>query len=137
MFRAIVETGPAAGLLAYDGKEPVGWCALSARADLPVLDRSRYLKPVDTLPVWSLSCFYVKRGHRRQGLTGVLVAAAVDHARNAGAIAIEVYPWETGEPKGATTIYMGLASTFRRLGFVEVARRAPHRPILRYAIGRP
>jgi GNAT superfamily N-acetyltransferase len=137
-FRAIVEAGPPPGLLAYDGDEPAGWFALAPRADLPVLGRSRYLKPVDTLPVWSLSCFFIGRGYRRRGLTGRLIAAAVEHARREGALAVEAYPWETEERKGASIVYTGLASTFRRLGFVEAARRVPHRPILRLNVeGKP
>ena len=136
VFRRIVEAGPPPGLLAYDDGQAVGWCALGPRAELPTLGRSRLLKPVDDAPVWSLSCFFVKSGHRRRGLTAALISAAVEHARRAGAPALEAYPWETAERKSTTTVYTGLASTFRRLGFVEVARRAPHRPVLRLNLGR-
>ncbi|HET6522304.1 MAG TPA: GNAT family N-acetyltransferase [Geminicoccaceae bacterium] len=132
-LRRLVESGAIPGLLAYDGGLPVGWCALCPRAELPVLGRSRFLKPVDHLPVWSLSCFFVRPGHRRRGVTAALIAAAVERARAAGAPAVEAYPWDTAERKATTTVYTGLASTFRRLGFTEVARRAPHRPILRLA----
>ena len=37
-LRRLVESGGVPGLLAYQGGLPVGWCALSPRADLPVLD---------------------------------------------------------------------------------------------------
>jgi GNAT superfamily N-acetyltransferase len=131
-FRAIVEAGPPPGLLAYVEGEPVGWCQVTPRAALPTLDRSRLLKPVDDRPVWSLSCFFIKAGHRRRGLSAVLIEAARDHARRSGAMHLEAYPWETSEKKATSTIYTGQASTFRRLGFFEVARRAPHRPIMRF-----
>ena len=64
-FREIVEVGSPPGLMAYTSAEPVGWCQVTPRADLPTLDRSRILYPVDGQPVWSLSCFFVKAGHRR------------------------------------------------------------------------
>ena len=33
---------------------------------------------MDDLPVWSLSCLYVRKGWRRQGVTSALIAAAPD-----------------------------------------------------------
>jgi GNAT superfamily N-acetyltransferase len=131
-FRAILETGSPPGLVAYVEEKPVGWCQVTPRSALPTLDRSRLLKPVDDRPVWSLSCFFIRAGHRRRGLSAALIEAAIDHARRSGAAALEAYPWDTTEKKASSTIYTGRASTFLRLGFCEVARRAPHRPILRF-----
>ena len=135
-LRAIVQVGPPPGLLAYAGSEPVGWCQVTPRTDLPTLDRSRFLKPVDDLPVWSLSCFFINAGHRRQGLTSALIEAAKTHARQAGAATLEAYPWDTAERKSTSTLYTGRASTFYRAGFVDAARRVPHRPIVRCDLGR-
>ena len=98
---------------------------------LPALDRSRFLYSVDDQPVWSLSCFFVKAGHRRHGLSGLLIGAAMGQARAAGAAALEAYPWDTADRKSSTSIYTGRASIFAPLGFREIARRAPHRPIMR------
>jgi len=130
-FRALVAAGPPPGLLAYLCDEPVGWCQVTARADLPGLDRSRLLKPVDDRRVWSISCFFIKAGHRRQGLTRALIEAAKAHAKAAGAACLEAYPWDSAGRKESSVIYTGRASTFLRLGFEEVARRASHRPVLR------
>lgn len=130
-FKHIVEKGPPPGLLAFDGDLAVGWCQLTPRSDLPTLDRSRLLARVDTSPVWSLSCFYVRKTHRHRGVMSALVKAAVEEARKNGAPALEAYPWDTAEKKGAATVYTGLASTFERAGFKTVARRAPHRPLMR------
>ena len=130
-FRAVVEAGPPPGLLAYVEGKPVGWCQVTPRTALPTLDRSRLLKPVDDRPVWSLSCFFISAGYRRRGLNAALIEAAKDYARRSGAALLEAYPWQTAEKKASSTIYTGQASTFLRLGFFEVARRAPHRPIMR------
>jgi GNAT superfamily N-acetyltransferase len=111
--------------------KPVAWCQVTPRAALPTLDRSRLLKPVDDRPVWSISCFFIKAGYRRRGLTARLIEAAKDHARRFGAAVLEAYPWDTAEKKASSTIYTGRVSTFGRLGFEEVARRAPHRPVVR------
>lgn len=65
-FREVVRRGPPPGLLAFDGDLAVGWCQVTPRQALPWLDRTWRLKPVDDLPVWSLSCLYVRIGYRRR-----------------------------------------------------------------------
>lgn len=129
-FRKVVEHGPPPGLLAFDGDVPVGWCQLTPREALPVLDRTWRLKRVDDVPVWSLSCLYVRKGYRRKGITSALIAAALKAARRAKAPALEAYPFDAEKSPSATGT--GYASTFARAGFKIVARRAPARPIMRH-----
>src|SRR6266496_3858315 len=76
-FREVVQHGPPPGLLAFDGDVAIGWCQLTPRVALPWLERARRLQRVDDAPVWSLSCFYVRRSYRRQGVTSALIAAAL------------------------------------------------------------
>ena len=59
-LKRLVESGRKPGILAYDGKEPIGWCAIAPRADYTALKRSRILKPVDDHPVWSVSCLFIQ-----------------------------------------------------------------------------
>jgi GNAT superfamily N-acetyltransferase len=129
-FRTIVRRGPPPGLLAFDGARAVGWCQLTPRASLPWLDRARRLKRVDAVPVWSLSCFYVRTSHRRRGVASALIAAAIDAARRAGAPALEAYPLDADLTSSAS--FTGHASTFARAGFRTVARHVASRPIMRY-----
>ena len=128
-LRRLVEDGTAPGLLAMEGDDAVGWCQVTPRADVPALDRPWRLKPVDDLPVWSISCFYVRRSHRRSGVTEALIDAAVGVARKAGAPAVEAYPLDGQLSPSATST--GYASTFEKAGFTEVERRSPERPIMR------
>jgi GNAT superfamily N-acetyltransferase len=83
---------PPPGLLAFAGDLPVGWCQLTPRSDLPWLDKAWRLKRVDDLAVWSLSCFYIRIGWRRRGVTTALILAALQAAKRAGAHALESYP---------------------------------------------
>lgn len=134
-MKAIVESGEVPGILAYTGSEPVGWCSVAPREAFGVLQRSWVLKPVDDQPVWSIVCFFVAKPYRRRGLMGKLIEAAVAYAAAQGAKIVEAYPVE---PKKAETpdvfAYTGLASTFRKAGFVEVARRSETRPIMRRSV---
>jgi GNAT superfamily N-acetyltransferase len=131
-LRAVTERGPPPGLLAFDGDHAVGWCQLTPRAALPWLDSARHLGRVDDVPVWSLSCLYVRRGHRRQGVTSVLIAAALRAAKKANAPALEAYPVDTAAPKSTSNLFTGTASAFTRAGFTTVAQRSPARPIMRH-----
>ncbi len=131
-LRRIVKRGPPPGLLAFDGDLVVGWCQLTPRGSLPWLNRARALNPVDDLPVWSVSCFFVRRGYRKHGVASALIAAAVKAARRAKAPALEAYPVDTNAPKSTMNIFTGTASMFARAGFRTVACRVPSRPIMRH-----
>jgi GNAT superfamily N-acetyltransferase len=128
-FRQIVEQGLPPGLLAFQGDLAVGWCQVTPRSALPQLDRNWRIRSPDDTPVWSISCFYVRKGHRRQGVTSALIEAASEVARKAGAPAIEAYPLDAELSPSATGT--GYASTFSRAGFTVVARRSPEKPIMR------
>jgi GNAT superfamily N-acetyltransferase len=127
-----VRSGPVPGLLAYRAGQTVGWCAVEPREEYPRLSRSRILEKIDDRPVWSLTCFYVATPFRKMGTTESLIRAVVEHVRASGGKLIEAYPVEppTGRIRPADAFH-GLASTFRRLGFEECARRSPTRPIMR------
>lgn len=132
-LRSSVMTGPAPGLLAFDDSgTALGWCRLGPRDDLHWLNRKPELAPVDDLPVWSLSCFYVRRGSRRAGVMTALIEGAIDRAREARVSTLESYPIDT-EVAGATrNVFPGTASAFARAGFTVVARHRADRPIMRH-----
>lgn len=131
-FRRVVSDGPPPGLLAFDGDLAVGWCQITPRDSLPWLDRTWRLRRVDDMPVWSISCFYIRIGYRRQGVTTALIRAAIEAAKNAQAPVVEAYPLDGARSPSSTST--GYASTFARLGFREVARHSPEGPIMRYEL---
>jgi GNAT superfamily N-acetyltransferase len=125
-FHRIVKNGPPPGLLAFDGDRAVGWCQLTPRRELAWLDGAKRTRRVDELPVWSLSCFYVRSGCRRKGVSTALIQAALRAARRARAPALEAYPMD------APRSFTGLISTFEKAGFRTAGQHAPHRPIMRH-----
>ena len=128
----LVTAGPPPGLIAYDDGEPVAWCRVVARSTLPGLKRSTHFSTdLDIEGVWSLPCFVVRKEHRGRGLSGALTKAAMTLAADQGARVLEAYPWETEGREDPMSIYTGVASTFLRLGFEEVQRKAPHKPMMR------
>jgi GNAT superfamily N-acetyltransferase len=134
--RLLVESGVVPGLLAYSQDQPIGWCAVEPRSEYPRLARSRVLKPVDDLPVWSVTCFFVHKDQRGRGVTVALLRAAIGYAREHGGRILEGYPVEPkADRMPAAFAFTGLASAFRQAGFHEVARNSETRPIFRYVIG--
>ncbi len=131
-FRKVVKKGPPPGLLAFEGDLAVGWCQVTPRTALPRLETARFTKRIDDKPVWSLSCFYVRRGWRKKGVTRALIDAAIKTAKRAKAPALEVYPVDTNAPTSTTNLYTGVALTLSRAGFKTVARPAAHRPTMRH-----
>ncbi len=123
-LRKLIQSGEEPGLLAYDGNDPVGWICIGPRERYSTLERSRVLAPVDDQPVWSVVCFFIARGYRRQGVSKVLLEAALEFARKKGAGIIEGYPWPKKDGKSPDPfVYTGLEPIFDETGFEVVARR--------------
>ena len=122
-FRKIVEKGPAPGILAYDGDVAVGWCAVRPREEYPRFETSRTLTPLDDKPVWSVTCFFIRKGYRRKGLSVKLLVAARKHVRAAGGKVIEGYPNVPGATSSPDAFaWTGLLPAFEKAGFEECAR---------------
>ncbi|WP_454294792.1 GNAT family N-acetyltransferase [Salana multivorans] len=119
--RALCDQDPAPGVIAYLDGVPVGWAAVHPRRDTSFA-RNRLIPHVDDVDVWSLWCFRVRPGHRKQGVLHTLVAGAVEHARRNGAPAIEGYPVDNaGERVNLTMAYVGTRALFESAGFEKAA----------------
>jgi GNAT superfamily N-acetyltransferase len=126
------------GLVAFLGDEPVGWCAVEPRTAYRRLLRARVPwagrdeDPEDD-GVWAVTCFQVRTGFRRRGVSAALARAAVDFARERGARAVEGYPIavEPGKAYAWGELYVGAASAFADAGFVEVSAPTKRRRVMR------
>ena len=94
--------------------------------------------------VWSVSCFVVSPGHRRTGVAGALLAAAVEHASAHGATVVEGYPVDPAQrPKaGPADLYHGTLGLFLAAGFTVVSGTVvsgavPGRAVVRLTVPRP
>ena len=105
------------GVIAYRDGEPVGWCSIGPRAEIPLLAASQLIRPVDEVPVWSIICVVVRSGHRRQGVTEHLLEGAVAYAVSRGAPAIEAHPVDPDGRMDTTMAFVGTRAMFERAGF--------------------
>jgi len=133
-LKKIVDSGEIPGIIAYADGQPVAWCSVAPRESYPSLERSRTLKRIDDQPVWSVVCFFVAKSFRGKGVTLPLLKRAIEHAKEHGARIVEGYPIESRKPMPAPFLFTGVASLFRKAGFVEVLRRSETRPIMRFFV---
>jgi ribosomal protein S18 acetylase RimI-like enzyme len=112
----LVRGGTVPGLLAYRAGRPVGWVSVSPRSQLVRLEHTTQLRS-DDAPVdertWSISCFYVHRSQARSGVGETLLTAAIAHALERGATAVEGYPVKAG----SIDPYTGYDTMFAKAGF--------------------
>ncbi|KEO81844.1 GCN5 family acetyltransferase [Tumebacillus flagellatus] len=132
------ESSTTSGLVAYLDDQPVGWCAVEPRTAYPTLRKSRVSwdgrnEDKNDQSVWAITCFAVRKGYRRRGITYALTRAAVDFARKQGARAIEGYPMLTvpGEEIPWGELHVGSRNAFVAAAFREVTRPTTRRVVMR------
>lgn len=127
------------GLVGYLDGEPVGWCAVEPRTEyerllrMPIPWKGRPEEDRDDDGVWAVTCFVVRAGYRRRGISGALAKAAVGYARERGARALEAYPMATKAGKDITwgELHVGSRSVFAAAGLAEVTHPTLRRYVMR------
>lgn len=120
-MRALCEREHPPGVVTYLDGEPVGWCNIGPRAEIPRLAQSKLMPPVDDVPVWSIVCVVVRSGFRRRGVTAHLIEGAVAYAAANGAPAVEAHPVDPGDTRmDLTMALVGTRAMFERNGFKVV-----------------
>jgi GNAT superfamily N-acetyltransferase len=126
------------GMVAYLDDEPVGWVAVEPRTAYPRLQWMRTVwsdREEDKADdgVWCVTCFVVRKGFRRRGITYGLAGATVDFARERGARALEAYPMITTPGMEVTwgELYVGTRQVFADAGFAEVSHPSLRRVVMR------
>ena len=116
-----------AGLVAYDGTEPIGFISLGPRLDFSRIANSKATPPVDDVDAWVIPCITVRRGYRGRGAAIAMIQAAVDHAARHGAAAVEAYPRASGRVHDDLA-FIGTKSMFEKAGFRQIRGVLPGLP---------
>ena len=132
MQNLVIENKPT-GILAFYEGQPIVWCTFAPREDFIKLERSRVHKRIEDLPVWSVSCFFIDKAFRRQGVTVELLKGVISYAKENNISIIEAYPIiPTTESLPDSFAWIGLYKSFERAGFEIVDRTSKNRPMVRY-----
>ena len=113
------------GLVAHLDGQPVGWCSMAPRSDYARLRQTTWQGRAEDRgdsAIWAATCFVIRAGFRRLGVSRALVAGTVDLGRERGAVAVEAYPMQPAPGRGRD---VGRAA--RRRAQCVSRRRIPHR----------
>ena len=119
-----VREGRAHAALIYDGPTAVGWCQFGPTDELPRIKHKReYQNGLDQLPNWRITCFFVDREYRGQGVASLALAGALDEIARLGGGTVESYPEDVeGRSTSSSFLHNGTLSIFERLGFRRTHR---------------
>ncbi|SMX50861.1 GNAT family N-acetyltransferase [Maliponia aquimaris] len=124
------------GLLARIDGCPAGWVQVTPRADLPRFNASRAgkaAKDTDLDRDWAMTCFFIHKDFRGQGLMEALGRAACVFAVQNGAAAVEAAAHvPSGDKLQWSDGYTGLAPVLSRVGFLPVGAQSGRRQRMRW-----
>jgi GNAT superfamily N-acetyltransferase len=124
-----VRSGRAHAALVYDGEACVGWCQFGPTEELPRIKSAKsYSDGLQELPDWRITCFFVGRTHRHQGVAEVALQGALDEIARLGGGVVESYPEDTAERKvSGSFLNNATLQLFERNGFTRDRKIAKHR----------
>lgn len=132
-------SGTPVGFLAYEGTEPVGWCAAGPRSRYARAIKTPTMKgrdPAEDDAAWFVPCFLIRPDRRRTGVATALLQHAVDAAAAAGATAAEGFPLSGSRARSKSADFMtGTETLFESVHFVAVRRPSNNRVVMRRSFG--
>jgi GNAT superfamily N-acetyltransferase len=132
----LVKEGRAHAALVFDGDVAVGWCQYGTPEELPsIYHRKEYEAGLAELPDYRLTCFFVDRDYRRDGVSAVALQGALSLIAAAGGGVVEGYPQDTqGTKISASFLYNGTRSLFEQAGFVYERPKGKNHCVMRTTI---
>lgn len=115
-----VRTGQAHAALVLDEHGLAqGWCQYGSPGELPgIKHRRAYDKDAPPLPDWRITCFYVDKGHRGQGIARAALRGALDQIARAGGGLVEAISEATaGRAAPGRFLFSATVELFEDNGF--------------------
>jgi ribosomal protein S18 acetylase RimI-like enzyme len=131
-----VRQGQAHAALVMQGGACIGWAQFGSPAELPMIkNRKAYDAGGGPAPDWRITCLFVDRAHRRQGVAEIAVQGALDLIAAAGGGRVEAYPEaQEGQKTAAAFLFGGTTGLFERAGFAPIRQIGLHRWVYGRAI---
>lgn len=118
--RRLVETDRTHAALVFDGDLAIAWAQFGTVPELPnIHHRKDWEKGLTQVPDYRITCLFVDRGHRRDGMAAVAVRDALALIAAQGGGRVEAYPHDLPEGKktSASFLYNATRTMYERLGF--------------------
>jgi GNAT superfamily N-acetyltransferase len=121
------------GMLGFYEGQAIAWCAFAPRKNYLKVEKSRVHKRIDDKPVWSITCFFIEKTFRKQGVSVELLKALIKYAKKEKIKTLEAYPTiPTTEVISDGFAWIGLYKSFEKAGFKIVDNTSKYRPMVRY-----
>ncbi|OGO56930.1 MAG: GNAT family N-acetyltransferase [Chloroflexi bacterium RBG_16_69_14] len=119
-----VREGRAHAALVYDGETCVGWCQFGSPDELPRIKHQRvYREGLAVLPDWRITCFFVDKAYRAQGVASAALEGALREIDRLGGGTVESYPEGVdGRSVSASFLHNATLAMFERQGFERTRR---------------
>ncbi|HEY1346018.1 MAG TPA: GNAT family N-acetyltransferase [Streptosporangiaceae bacterium] len=115
-----VREGRAHAALVFDETGTAqGWCQFGSPEELPgIKHRREYGKDVPPRPDWRITCFYVDKRHRGQGIARAALGGALDQIADAGGGLVEAISEVTaGREAPGRFLFSATVELFEEHGF--------------------
>lgn len=129
MKQARVREGSAHAAMVFDGEDAIGWCQFGSAEELPnIRSKKEYEKGAGGLPDWRVTCFFIDRERRGEGVAQVALRGALREIARLGGGIVEAYPEDyTGEKTSSAFLCSGTLGMFEKAGFTRTRKIAMRR----------
>ncbi len=129
MKHALVREGRAHAALVFDGPNAIGWCQFGPTAELPnIRSKKAYEEGLGELPDWRITCFFIDRERRGEGIANVALHEALREITRLGGGTVEAYPEDvTGRKISRSLLCSGTLGMFEKAGFEKTRKIGMHR----------
>lgn len=128
-----VSEGLASGILLYKDATVVGWAQFGKTVNLEQILRTRkliaWVNEGNQLPEWFITCLFVDKAYRKQGLQKYTLKSAIKAIEMLGGGLTAGLPFDF--PEAGRPAYNGSISLFEREGFQLVAHLGHHALLLK------
>jgi GNAT superfamily N-acetyltransferase len=120
--------------LVYSGAEVIGWCQFGPPSELPARMGS-FRKLGAAPPDWRITCFFVDRDHRRQGVAEIGLAGALRLIADAGGGTVDGYPVAArARSYSSSFLWGGTESMFAGAGFDTLGALGSSKLVMRKVV---
>jgi ribosomal protein S18 acetylase RimI-like enzyme len=129
MKEARVRAGTAHAALVFDGPDAVGWCQFGPTNELPnIRSRKAYEEGLEKLPDWRITCFFIDRERRGEGIANFALREALREISRLGGGVVEGYPENVvGRTISRSLLCSGTLGMFEKAGFEKTRKIGMHR----------
>ena len=135
--RRMIEQGIAHAALVFDGEQAIAWCEYGSPAELPRIYHRKEYDAGESRPApWRITCFFVDRDHRRQGVALEALRGALDLIAQAGGGEVVSFPniVEPGKRVSASFLHNVTPGMFEEAGFTFERRIGKNKTVMRKVV---